>query len=175
MSLRRFVIYFVLAMMALPLTAQEEPQTLPPNYRLIKKLVKNPDSPYYYDSLLARFYRCDTTFDIDDARCLYFGGDAVSITDCYRRYLLLIGRFGRHEGRANDVWWQFQMLQSAVWSTGSGSDKHPLHVRNLEDLNTMAALEGFDDAPARTKVRCHMVYDCRNHPEGICRWYCYRR
>ena len=173
--MKRLVIYLVLALTVSGLVAQELPQTLPPNYKLIKKLVKKRNSPYYYDSLLARFNRCDTTFTIDDARCLYYGGTEVSIADCFRRYKLLIGRFGRHEGRANDVWWQFQMLQSAVWSTGDGSEERPLHVQNSEDLNTLDELEGVGDTIARIKVRGRMVYERRSHPGGFYRWYCYRR
>ena len=161
--------------MASSMMAQEQPQTLPPNYKLIKKLVKKRSSPYFYDSLLARFTRCDTTFTIDDARCLYYCGTDVSITDCYRRYNLLVSRFGRHEGRANDVWWQFQMLQSAVWSTGDGSEERPLHVQNCEDLSTLDILEGAGDTIGQVKVRGRMVYERRVLPDGIYRWYCYRR
>lgn len=173
--LKRVVIYMVLAMTVLPLAAQEQPQTLPPNYRLIKKLVKKRGGPYYYDSLLTRFSRCDTTFSIDDARCLYFGGTEVSVTDSYRRYNLLINRFGRHEGLANDAWWQFQMLQSAIWSTGDGTEERPLYVQDAEDLNTLDILEGSDGNVVRFKVRRKMVYECRKMPDGSLRWYCYRK
>ena len=172
---KRWGIFVLLAMMSLPLMAQEQPQTLPPNYRLISKIVQRPDSPYYYDSLLARFSRCDTSFTIDDARCLYYGGTEVSITDCYRRYRLLLGRFGRHEGRANDVWWQYQMLLSAVWSTGDGSKEHPLHVQSREDLITLEMLEGADGNPISTKVRRRMIYECHPVVGGGVRWYCYRK
>lgn len=135
----------LLTIIALPLAAQDAPQTLPPNYRLIKKLVKKRSSPYYYDSLLFRFNRCDTTFTIDDARCLYFGGTEVSIAQCYYRYNRLIAQLGRHEGEANDVWWQLQMLISAVWSTGDGSKESPLYVQNSEDVGIMNIIEGSGD------------------------------
>lgn len=113
--------------------AQDNGTIMKPNCRKIARVVKSPKSPYYLDSLEARFSRCDTTMTVDDLRCLYFGGGDVSLCDVWRRYQLLIGRLGRHSGRANDAWWQYQMLLNAVWSTGNGSKGHPLYVTQMAD------------------------------------------
>ena len=174
----KFIYIFVVVLLVAvvwPLAAQDLPPTLPPNYRLIKKLTKKKDSPYFYDSLAARFDRCDTTLTIDDVRCLYFGGKEVSITDCHRRYKLLISRFGRHQGRANDVWWQYQMLQSAVWSTGDGSEEHPLHVQSYDDFLEFYMLDNPGSTLVRTKRRGHFSYVAHPLPDGTWRWFCFRK
>lgn len=161
--------------MTLPLAAQELPQTLPPNYKLIKKLVKKRNSPYYYDSLLARFNRYDTAFSIDDARCLYFGGTDVNVFKCYRNYRMLLDSLGRHEGAANDAWWQYQMLLSAVWSTGDGSEEHPLHVQCYDDFMHLYMEDNPGETIAHFKRRGRRVYHAYPLPDGTLRWYYIRR
>jgi len=176
MNIKHIMVVILCAAIGMPMAAQELPPTLPPNYRLIKKVTRNQSSPYFYDSLLARFSRCDTTLTIDDVRCLYYGGDEAGISDCYRRYRLLLGRLGRHQGRANDVWWQYQMLQSAVWSTGDGSEEHPLHVRDLDDIMLLRSLDNPDDTTSpQTFRRRRLVYVAYNLPDGSRRWCCYRK
>ncbi len=162
-------------LIGVPITAQELPPTLPPNYRLIKKVTRDQSSPYFYDSLLARFSRCDTSLTIDDIRCLYFGGNETSVSDTYRRYQLLLSRFGRHQGRANDIWWQYQMLLSAVWSTGDGSEQHPLYVQNLDDIMQLYLLDNPDTSQTCTRRRGRLIYVAYPLPDGSLRWCCYRK
>lgn len=128
-------------MMSLPLFAQGDSNILPPNYRRIKKEIKKKSGPYYYDTLAARFERCDTTLTVDHLRCLYYSGkaDKISLYDCHHHYYTLMGRFGRHAGKVNTAWTQFQMMVSAVWSTGDGSFSHPLHVRGTDDAGFIIA------------------------------------
>lgn len=171
--MKRLLATILLALSALPLAAQEAPQTLPPNYSRIKRVVTDCHSPYFLDSLVARFYRCDTSLTVDDLRCLYFGGGDASLADSYSRYQLLLGRFGRHQGRVNDAWWQYQMLLSAVWSTGNGSKKHPLHVRDEADLQLLTQLEGCHQHLRRTGLRRVRVR--ATMPDGSHLWYCFRR
>lgn len=134
MNMRRITIFILLAMMSLPLVAQNGGTAKAPNYRRIGKEIKKVGGPYFLDSLQARFDRCDTTLTVDHLRCLYFGVEnALDMTMINHRYLLQVGRFGRHQGKANDTWWQLQMLLSAVWSTGDGSRRHPLHVHDVGD------------------------------------------
>lgn len=120
-------------MMFLPLLAQDAGLTLPPNYKRIAKEVRKADGPFFYDSLQARFDRCDTSLTVDDLRCLYFSDSTILLYETYHRYFKLRSRFGNHAGRVNDAWTQYQMLLTAVWSTGNGSKKQPLHVRGVDD------------------------------------------
>lgn len=123
-------------------TAQDNGATLKPNYRKIARVVQSPSSPYFLDSLMARFDCCDTSLTVDDLRCLYFGGGDVSLHNAWRRYQLLLSRFGRHGGKANDAWSQYQMLLTAIWSTGDGTKRKPLHVASREDVELTAM--GYD-------------------------------
>lgn len=161
----------------LPLAAQEvdNPPTLPPNYKLVRRLVKKASSPYFYDSLLARFNRCDTSFTIDDARCLYYGGTEVNIFKCYRNYWMLLEKTGRHEGAANAAWWQYQMLVSAVWSTGDGSEERPLHVQCSEDFIHFQMEDNLGETIALSERRGRRVYHAYPLPDGTLRWYFIQR
>lgn len=146
MNMKRIVILIVLAMTVLPLMAQNGGTAKAPNYRRINKEINKVGGPYFLDSLQARFDRCDTTLTIDHIRCLYFGVEKpLDMIMINHRYDLLVGRFGRHQGKANDTWWQLQMLLSAVWSTGDGSRRHPLHVHGLNDAAFIMAsdFEGY--------------------------------
>lgn len=171
--MRRLFATIFLALATLPIAAQENGQTLPPNYRVISRVVADNHSPYFLDSLQARFWRCDTSLTVDDLRCLYFGGSDVSLADCHRRYQLLLGRFGRHQGKANEAWWQYQMLLTAVWSTGNGSKKHPLHVRDEADLQLLTNLESGGDILRRNGLRFVRVRV--KMPDGSHFWYSFRR
>lgn len=146
MNMKRITILILLAIMSLPLAAQNGGTAKAPNYRRINKEIRKVEGPYFLDSLQTRFDRCDTTLTIDHLRCLYFGVEkALDMTMINHRYLLLVGRFGRHQGTANDTWWQLQMLLSAVWSTGDGSRRHPLHVHDVGDAAFIMAsdFEGY--------------------------------
>ena len=123
----------------------DAPPTLPPDYGRIAQLVRQPSGPFFLDSLQARFDRCDTTLGVDDLRCLYYGGADVSLCDAWQRYRLLLGRFGRHAGKANDAWWQYQMLLTAVWSTGDGSAAKPLHAMSAADADHLRAVDGVEN------------------------------
>ncbi len=113
-----------------------------PNYRKIARVVKSPSSPYFLDSLEARFMRCDTSLTVDDLRCIYFGSSDKKLSNSYRVYSLRAGRFGRQSRQANEAWLYYQMLTTAVWSTGDGSKRKPLHVVSREDAETVA--KGYD-------------------------------
>lgn len=146
MNLKRIVILILLAMISLPLMSQNSATTKAPNYRRINKEIKKVGGLFFLDSLQARFDRCDTTLTIDHIRCLYFGvKKALDMAMINHRYLLQVGRFGRHQGKANDTWWQLQMLLSAVWSTGDGSRRHPFYVHDVDDAAFIMAsdFEGY--------------------------------
>lgn len=158
--------------------AQENGATLKPNYRKIARVVKSPKSPYFLDSLQARFDRCDTTMTVDDLRCLYFGGGEVSLRDAWHRYQLLLGRFGRHGGKANDAWWQYQMLLTAVWSTGDGSKENPLYVKDYEDFLFMYNQEYPGETLAKygKSNRCSRQREVAHPmPDGTWCWFRYRQ
>ncbi len=139
--MKRIIAIISLLIVCCAAVAQENGATLKPNYRKIARVVKSPSSPFFLDSLQARFDRCDTSLTVDDLRCLYFGGGDVSLRAAWQRYHLLFSRFG-HRGKANDAWWQYQMLLTAVWSTGDGSKQSPLHVRSRDDAEQAAT--GYD-------------------------------
>lgn len=44
-----------------------------PDYKAIKKLTTDKNSPYYYDKLFAMYQRNDTTLTLKDYRMLYYG------------------------------------------------------------------------------------------------------
>lgn len=46
---------------------------LPPDYEWMKAAVSDKSSQYYYPKLKKRFLKADTTLDIQDLRCLYYG------------------------------------------------------------------------------------------------------
>jgi len=144
--MKRLFLSILLILVLLPALAQENGRTMKPNYRKIARVIKSPESPYYIDSLIARFDRCDTTLTVDHFRCLYYGQVAVGDTlytlrGTYRRYQLMASRFGLHSRRAGDAWWQYQMLLTAVWSTGDGSRRKPLHVLSRAEADFMVEIE----------------------------------
>ena len=147
--MKRIVLFVSLLLAVLPLAAQKAGGFLKPDYRRIAKEVRKPAGPFFLDTLEARFSRCDTALDVDQLRCLYFSGAGPSIADVYRRYMLLVGRLGFHGGRANDTWTQYQMLLSAVWSTGDASRSHPLHVADTGDAAHIIACDGHGDMTCR--------------------------
>ena len=129
--------------------AQDNGRTLKPNYSKIARVVKSPGSPFFLDSLEARFCRCDTALTVDDLRCFYFGGGAT-LEEVYRKYGLLSTRFGRQSPQTNTAWTQYQMLVTAIWSTGDGSKRKPLHVVCPEDARCAAL--GYD-SPLWFKIK----------------------
>ena len=148
--MKRIVLSILLAMMLLPLVAQENGRTLPPNYCRIKKEIAKKNGPYCLDSLQARFDRCDTTLTVDDLRCLYYNPEGPQLLTTYQRYLRLQSRFGRHTGPVNDAWTRYQMLLTAIWSTGDGSRRRPLHVRSLDDSALIIASDNHGFMNVRT-------------------------
>ena len=176
--MKKLLVIISLLIVSCVAVAQDNGAVMKPNYRKIARVVKSHKSPYYLDSLEARFSRCDTTMTVDDLRCLYFGGGDVSLRDAWRRYQLLLGRFGRHGGRANDAWWQYQMLLTAVWSTGDGSEENPLYVKDYEDFLFVSEQEnpGNTLAKLNTAPRCsRLCKTAHPMPDGSWRWYCYRK
>lgn len=113
--------------------AQDTGRTLKPNYRKIARVVKSPSSPYFLDSLKARFDRCDTSLTVDDMRCIYYSRAVTTLRDAYGIYGMKSSRFGRQSPQANAAWTQYQMLVTAIWSTGDGTKRNPLHVICAED------------------------------------------
>lgn len=140
--MKRTIVIISLLIACCAAAAQDGGATLKPNYRMIARVVKSPLSPYFLDSLLARFDRCDTSLTVDDLRCLYFSFANMSLNDAFRVYTLRSGRFGHQSRQANDAWWRYQMLTTAVWSTGDGTKRKPLHVVSREDAETAAM--GYD-------------------------------
>lgn len=53
-------------------TAQEQ-ETVSPDYTLIEKNIKDPNSPYFYTTLLNRYEAADTSMTIQERRHLYYG------------------------------------------------------------------------------------------------------
>lgn len=140
--MKRIIVIISLLIACCAATAQDNGITLKPNYRKIARVVKSPASPYFLDSLEARFDRCDTTLTVDHLRCLYFASGDKNLSNAYRVYKLRSGRFGRQAAQVNTVWTQYQMLTTAVWSTGDGTKRKPLHVVSREDAETAAM--GYD-------------------------------
>lgn len=139
MEMKRFLLAMVLTLMVLPLAAQDGGRTLKPNYRRIAKEIVKPDGPFFFDSLEARFDRCDTSLTVDDLRCLYYGSTGSMLYESFHRYWLLQSRFGRHTGPVNNAWTRYQMLLTAIWSTGDGSRRHPLHISGPDDASHFIA------------------------------------
>jgi len=44
-----------------------------PVYKMIESVTKDSTSEYFYPKLMARFLNCDSTLQLQDYRCLYFG------------------------------------------------------------------------------------------------------
>ncbi len=144
-------------MMVLPLYAQEAGATLKPNYKRIAKEVRKADGPYFLDSLQERFARCDTSLTVDDLRCLYFGDTGIQLQDIYNRYMRLHSRFGHHGGVVNDEWTRYQMILTAIWSTGDGSRRRPLHVNGPDDAALIIATDVHGKMIKRTYNRMRYI------------------
>ena len=54
-------------------TSEEITSFLVPDYDYLQRVTSDPSSRFYYPSLLKRFADADTTLDIEDIHCLYFG------------------------------------------------------------------------------------------------------
>ena len=132
MNMRRIIVIIGLLIVPCVAVAQNNGRTLKPNCRKIARVVKSPESPYFIDSLEARFSRCDTTMTVDGLRCLYYSGHAA-LASAHQQFLLLSSRFGVTSRRAGDAWWRYQMLLTAVWSSGDGSKRKPLYVTQMDD------------------------------------------
>ena len=130
--MRKIIVIIGLLIVSCVAMAQDNGRTLKPKYRKIARVVKSPESPYFIDSLEARFSRCDTTMTVDDLRCLYYSGHAT-LAGTHQQLLLLSSRFGVTSRRAGDAWWRYQMLLTAVWSSVDGSRRKPLHVTQMYD------------------------------------------
>ena len=133
----------VLTTIAFCSLAQDAGRTLKPNYRKIARVVATPASPYFLDSLDARYWRLDTSLTVDDLRCFYYGGGDDGLARAWQRYVMVASRMGRQSRQAGDAWMRYQWLTTAVWSTGDGGKRHPLHVTSVEDAQ-QAAL-GFEE------------------------------
>lgn len=130
MNLRHLLLILIIIAPTV-LLAQENGRTLPPNYRLIKKLTTKPDSPYFIDTLKARFNRCDTSLSVDDMRCIYYSYAITTLRDSYN-----------FSSQSMSAWNKYQMILTAIWSTGNGSKNKPLHVVCREDAYVVA--QGYD-------------------------------
>ena len=130
--------------------AQDDWATMKPNYRKIARVVKSPESPYFLDSLKARYDRCDTSLTVDDMRCIYYSCGITSLRDALGRYGRMCYVYGDQSPQANTAWTQYQMIVTAVWSTGNGSKHKPLHVVCREDAWFVA--DGFD-SPLWFKIK----------------------
>lgn len=157
--MKRIVAITLLLLVCCVAVAQENPAPLAPNYGLIDKVTHRWFGEYRYRSLTKRFDRCDTAMNIDHFRCLYYGaamrGDTVySLVVHDRRYHALVDSLGQWHPVTQHAWWRLQMLLSAVWSSGDGSEGHPFHVASLRDAEYMVL-----------EVGLHFVSYC---PEGGC-------
>ena len=150
--MKRIVVSIVLMFMFVPAIAQDGGRTLKPNYRRIARVVADPHGEYFYDSVEERFARCDTSLTVDHLRCLYYADTLHTLRAAHRRYQLLASRFGPASRRAGDAWWQYQMLLTAVWSSGDGSRRRPLHVRLRSEADF---LRESGEVPADARFRIH--------------------
>ena len=148
--MRRLILFIMLSLTVLPAFAQEAGRTLKPNYRRIARVVADPHGPFFLDSLEARFDRRDTSLTVDHLRCLYYADTLRSLRAAHVRYLQAGSRFGIASQRAGMAWWRYQMLLTAVWSTGDGSRRKPLHVTTKGDALRVAADFG---APLWFKIK----------------------
>lgn len=131
--MKHLISIITLVFMLLPTMAQEGGRTLKPNYRKIARVTQQAGGQFHLDTLTVHFSRADTTMTVDHFRCLYFGGSEGMLTAAHNTFRGLSSRFGMTSRQAGEAWWRYQMLLSAVWSTGDGSRRHPLHVTSMED------------------------------------------
>lgn len=128
----------LLVLLALPASAQDAGRTMKPDYRKIARVVAEASGPYFMDSLQDRFARQDISLTVDDLRCLYYGGEGGMLCRAHTRLLAVGSRFGMSSRQAGVAWWQYQMLTTAVWSSGDGSKRKPLHVTGYDDAQCAA-------------------------------------
>lgn len=136
--MKRLLILICLAIIALPLSAQDNGRTLKPNYRKIARVVRQPGGTYNIDSLYRHFSLRDTSMSIDHFRCLYYGGTPSMLTAAHVTLRGVGSRFGLTSRQAGEAWWRYQMLLSAIWSSGDGSKRKPLHVTGHDDAQRVA-------------------------------------
>lgn len=148
--MRKILVVICLFAVSCAAVAQDAGRILKPNYRKVARVVRSPRSPYFIDSLMARFDRCDTSLTVDDLRCLYYGGEAGMLYRAHTRLVAVSSRFGTASRQAGVAWWHYQMLTTAVWSTGDGSKRKPLHVTGCDDARWVAADFG---APLWFKIK----------------------
>lgn len=159
--------------------AQENGVVMKPNYRKIARVVRAPRSPYFLDSLAARFDRIDTTLTVDHFRCLYYGQGAdtlYTLRGTYRRYTALVRLHGAESRSAGIAWWQYQMLLTAVWSTGDASQRKPLWLKDYDDYLFFLVHEA-PEASDRRMRRCGGTLRLSHAIGGGLRWHyrCPRR
>ena len=122
--------------------AQENPAPLPPNYERIKTETRRWFGEYRYSRLEKLFARCDTAMTVDHFRCLYYGAALRSDTNYTllhlgRQYRRLSDSLGQWHPTTQQAWWRLQMLTSAVWSSGNGSEEAPFYVACPDDERYM--------------------------------------
>ena len=64
-------------------TLEEAPAFLSPNFDILKTLVNDPHSEFYYPKLLKRFIAADTSLTIEELHCIYYGS---ALQDNYSPY-----------------------------------------------------------------------------------------
>ena len=151
--MRKTLFIISLLLIACAVSAQENPTPLPPDYQRIEKEIGRCFGEYRYSRLEKRFLRCDTTMTVDHFRCLYYGaalrGDSTyTLMSCGRQYHRLTDSLGQWHPATQQAWWRFQMLTSAVWSSGNGSEEYPFYVSCRDDERCMNyECKGFMDKP----------------------------
>lgn len=149
-DMKKILLLIALNSMLLVAYAQEAGATMKPNYRKIARVVADPSGPYFMDSLESRFARQDTSLTVDDLRCLYYGGEGGMLSGAHTRLMAVGSRFGMASRQAGVAWWHYQMLTTAVWSSGNGSRRRPLHVTSRDDAQQVATDFG---APLWFKIK----------------------
>ena len=146
--MKKILLIISLLTIVCSVSAQENPAPLPPDYPRIKKETGRWFGEFRYASLEKRFARCDSTLTIDHFRCLYYGAALRSDTNYSllhlgRQYRRLTDSLGQWHPATQQAWWRLQMLTSAVWSSGNGSEETPFFVSCPDDER-------------------YMVYECRD-------------
>lgn len=146
--MKRALLIIYLIIISCTASGQENPAPLPPNYERIKTETRRWFGEYRYSRLEKRFARCDTAMTVDHFRCLYYGATLRSDTNYTllhlgRQYRRLSDSLGQWHPTTQQAWWRLQMLTSAVWSSGNGSEETPFFVSCPDDER-------------------YMVYECRD-------------
>lgn len=141
--MKRALLIIYLIIISCIASAQENPAPLPPDYPRIKKETRRWFGDYRYGHLEKLFTRCDSTLTIDHFRCLYYGAALRSDTNYTlmhlgRHYRHLTDSLGQWHPATQQAWWRLQMLLSAVWSSGNGSEEAPFYVACPDDERYMS-------------------------------------